>query len=108
MLRVNGLIALPIDLQIKDSPTNGGHLFFFTAITKDPRDSNSFHLYPIKLWVTHKEVDTWKERLQPGRIFEIEFGYLSMKQTIGGRRFSNVIEIIGNNLKPLSLGVMDE
>lgn len=103
MLDVSGLVVIPKDPQYREVQTNAGFYLDFMVISQD-RDMNNelvYHRYRANMWVPGKEIDTWRDKLQPGQVLKFAAGQWSATQKEESKFPINILKLDSRRVTPL-------
>jgi hypothetical protein len=64
MLKVNGLIVLPKDMDLREAEVGKNMVITFNACGLNPNRPDQDNKYPIEVWVPHEEVSKLKAKLK--------------------------------------------
>ena len=68
MLNCSGLVVIPNNHKFHEFKTEKGCYFSFNVASFDP-NNEGYHLYSMSLWVADNEIEAWREKIQPNKVF---------------------------------------
>ena len=103
MLTCQGLIVIPQNPQLKEFITDKGDAFFsFHFATFDDR-TEKHHQFQGNLWVAANEIDKWRKRLIPNKVFLLKYAEVSAEYKEADKVPFVQIKMVSRNLVPLKL-----
>ena len=78
MLEVSGLVVIPENHQLRESPAGTGVYLNFNACSSENRGQERIrHRFQISMWIPADELPSWREKITPGSVFHIRHADLS-------------------------------
>ncbi len=102
MLDVFGLAVIPQDPQYKEIKTNSGYYLDFNIVSQS-RDMGGqlvYHKYRANMWIPDKEVDDWRNKIEPGSVFKF-VGKWSAESREGSKFPINILKLEAKQTTPL-------
>jgi hypothetical protein len=106
MFSIHGMMIIPTDSQLQVGTPSGsstGKFLNFKAVTQGKPTGNAatYQYWDMAMWVPDNKVDHWKDQLQPGHIFFVEYGIVTTYPVQDGKYHNTKVRLDHNKLKRL-------
>jgi len=100
--QVYGMFSLSDDPPVKLVEVRSGALLCFTLVAQDGNSQQQpLHRYNSSLYLRPEDVDKWRKRLEPGRVFLISGGEWRMTEKADYKFPFPQLSLTAYNFKPL-------